>query len=244
MRGHKTIYLLPNLITTAALFCGFSSILSALNGDFQRAATMLFWAMIFDGFDGRVARWTKTESAFGVQYDSLSDLISFGVAPALLMYQWSLHLAAKMTMFPARLGAMAAFIYTACTALRLARFNVQSESSDKSVFIGLPSPAAAAVLASFVWLAQRYQWQAADWVGLSLALTFGAAAAMVSDLKYYSFKTFKLESRIPFTRVFLPMSLIALILLEPSLTLFSIFIAYALHAPVWLAWRSYSRRRH
>lgn len=242
MRGFKTIYLLPNLFTTAALFCGYYAIICGLNGLFGRAALFIFIAMVCDGLDGRVARWTHTESAFGVQYDSLADLISFGVAPALLMFQWSLKWTTTLPNYPNRLGLLVAFLYITCTALRLARFNTQAESADKSVFIGLPSPAAAAVMAGFLWLAARHGWQPQAFVGFSLLLTSLVAFAMISDLPYYSFKTFKPNIRLPRMKVILPALLIFAIMLEPPLTLFVIFVGYGLHAPVWWLWRVWQRK--
>lgn len=233
MKNYKTIYLLPNLVTTAALFCGFYAILAALNGRFSHAAALIFIAMIFDGFDGRVARWTKSESAFGVQYDSLSDLISFGVAPAILMYQWALFGSVHDPVLPSKLGSMAAFVYAACAALRLARFNTQVEQVDKAFFIGLPSPSAAAVVAAFVWVGERYSLGWMHYPLLAVILVVLVGVSMVSNIKFYSFKTVKLEGRIPFSKAVLPIVLIALLFLEPSLVLFTFFTLYALHGPVW-----------
>lgn len=243
MKGNRGIYILPNAVTTAALFCGFYAILAAINGRFAYAAALIFIAMIFDGFDGRVARWTKTESAFGVQYDSLSDLISFGVAPSVLIYQWALHGSITDPLLPSKLGAMSAFIYTACAALRLARFNVQVEKVDKAFFVGLPSPAAAAVVSSFVWVGTRYDFAMSQYALLPAILVVCTGLAMVANISYYSFKTFKLEGRIPFSRAFIPAALIALVFLEPPLMLFLIFATYAVHGPIWLGWR-YWRRHH
>lgn len=242
MRGYKTIYILPNLFTTAALFCGFYAILSAINGLFTLAAVLIFVAMIFDGCDGRVARLTKTESAFGVQYDSLADLISFGVAPSLVVYLWSLHYAASEPLYPAKLGWMTAFVYATCAALRLARFNVQVGSIDKAVFIGLPSPSAAAVLASYVWVGNHFHWNPSALVGVSITLVLFSALAMVSNFKYYSFKTVKPESRISFSKAVIPALLIGFIFLEPAPVLFVIFLLYGLHGPLWTLWRWKKRK--
>ncbi|UJF25003.1 CDP-diacylglycerol--serine O-phosphatidyltransferase [Suttonella sp. R2A3] len=243
MKGYRTIYILPNAVTTAALFCGFYAILAAINGRFDHAAVLIFVAMIFDGFDGRVARWTKTESDFGVQYDSLSDLISFGVAPSILIYQWALHGSISDPLLPTKLGAMSAFIYTACAALRLARFNIQVEQVDKAFFVGLPSPAAAAVVTSFVWVGARYDFAMSQYALLPAIIVVCVGLAMVANISYYSFKTFKLEGRIPFSRAFVPAAIIALIFLEPPLMLFLIFGAYALHGPLWSVWRYWRRQR-
>ncbi|MDO4642469.1 MAG: CDP-diacylglycerol--serine O-phosphatidyltransferase [Cardiobacteriaceae bacterium] len=243
MRGSRTVYILPNLFTTAALFCGFYAILAAIDGRFTFAAVLIFVAMLFDGCDGRVARLTHTESAFGVQYDSLADLISFGVAPALVMYEWSLHYVAQEPMYPAKLGWMTVFIYTVCAALRLARFNVQVDSTDKAVFVGLPSPSAAAIVAGFVWVGSEYHWNGSKLIMLSVILVWFSALAMVSNFKYYSFKTFKLESRIPFSKAVLPACLIGLIFLEPAPVLFGLFLLYGLHGPIWTLWRLSKRRQ-
>ncbi len=243
MRGYKTIYILPNLITTAALFCGFHSILAAADGRFHFAAMLIFIAMIFDGMDGRVARLTHTESEFGVQYDSLSDLISFGVAPAMLLYEWSLHFSAEADYIPAKLGWMAAFIYAACGALRLARFNTQVSKVDKAVFIGLPSPAAAAIMAGYVWVGNRYGWSPEGIVLVSLILTVLTGLAMVSNIKYFSGKSLKMEGRVPFPMAVIPVIVLGLIFLEPGPALFGVFLLYGLHGPIWTFWRMWCRRR-
>ncbi len=243
--GNKAIYIWPNLVTTASLCCGFMAILSAIQGKFIGGAMLIFFSMVFDGLDGRVARWTNTESEFGVQYDSLADLVAFGVAPAMLVHQWSLHFVNVLPAVPSKLGAMVAFIYVTCTALRLARFNVQTESADKRFFTGLPSPSAAATVAGFVWVAQHYGWsgRSAFFLSLSLVITLLSALAMVCNLPYYSFKTFKLEQSIPFNKAVVPALVIGLIWLKPSLVLFSLFALYALHAPALSLWRAQRRRR-
>ena len=243
MRGAKTVYILPNLFTTASLFCGFYAILAAIDGRFSFAAILIFVAMTFDGCDGRVARLTHTESAFGVQYDSLADLISFGAAPALIIYRWSLHYAAIEPLVPSKLGWFTAFVYTACTALRLARFNVQVDHADKAVFIGLPSPSAAALVAGFVWVGSEFHWDGSRLIMLSTILTWFAALAMVSNFKYYSFKTFKPQSRLSFSKAILPGCIIGLIFLEPAPILFIFFLAYGLHGPIWTLWRMNKRRQ-
>lgn len=243
MRGSKTIYILPNLFTTASLFCGFYAILAAINGSFTDAAIAIFVAMIFDGCDGRVARLTHTESAFGIQYDSLADLISFGAAPALLIYRWSLHYAASAPLYPDKLGWLTAFIYTTCTALRLARFNVQVGSTDKAVFIGLPSPSAAAIVAGFVWVGSKYHWDGSNLVLISTILTWFSALAMVSNIAYYSFKTFKPQSKLSLSKVVALACVIGIIFLKPSPILFTLFLAYGLHGPIWSLLRVYKRRQ-
>ncbi|MFT5134213.1 MAG: CDP-diacylglycerol--serine O-phosphatidyltransferase, partial [Gammaproteobacteria bacterium] len=190
-KRRRGIYLLPNLFTTAALFCGFYAIIAAINGRYEPAAIALFVAMILDGMDGRIARMTNTQSDFGVQYDSLSDLISFGLAPALVMYQWSLFSLGKI-------GWLAAFVYAATTALRLARFNTQADTDEKQFFQGLPSPAAAAILAGFIWLSDANDlYDGTNLVWITFPLTIAAGLLMVSNIRYHSFKQFDLKGRVP-----------------------------------------------
>lgn len=223
----RGIYLLPNLFTTGALFCGFYAVIAGMQGDFYAGAVAVFVAMIFDGLDGRVARLTNTSSAFGAEYDSLADMVSFGVAPALLMFNWALADAGK-------LGWVAAFMYTACAALRLARFNTQRDNSDGSYFTGLASPAAAAVAAGSVWLGQSYQLPAAEaplsWAHAALLVVLGFL--MIAHFPYYSFKRVKLEARVPFARILLVVALVALIALDPPLVLWCLFFVYALSGPL------------
>ena len=189
----RGIYLLPNLFTTAALFAGFYAIVQAMNGRFQDAAVAIFVAMVLDGLDGRVARLTKTQSAFGAEYDSLADMVSFGAAPALVVYEWALRSLGKP-------GWIAAFVYVAGAALRLARFNTMLEVADKRYFQGLPSPAAAALVAGFVWVIDDYgvDPETVRWVGW--AVTIFAGLTMVSNFKYYSFKTINLRRSVPVRR--------------------------------------------
>lgn len=238
MRDFDFKYIWPNLFTTGALYSGFWSILSAFEGQFSRSALLIFIAMVCDGLDGRVARWTRSESAFGVQYDSLADLVSFGVAPSILIFEWALRFSKITPAVPSRLGLIVAFLYLTCTALRLARFNVQVDEVDKSIFVGLPSPSGAGVVAGFVWFGQNLGLNGQAWFGTALIITFGSALAMVSNLPYYSFKTFKLEGNYPpIVRKLLPALIIALIALEPEVVLFVLFSLYALHAPIWWWWR-------
>lgn len=239
----RGIYVLPNLFTTAALFCGFYAILAATDGRYTLACILIFAAMIFDGCDGRVARMTNTTSEFGVQYDSLSDLVSFGVAPAMLLYHWALHFSATAPLVPTRLGWMAAFIYTACAALRLARFNAQVNVVDKAFFIGLPSPAAAGVVAGFVWLGHRYGWQPKNLLLFSAVLLILIGLAMVSNFKYFSGKSLKIEGKLPFRYAALPAIILAAIFLEPSIALAAIFFIYALSGPLWALWRWHHKRQ-
>lgn len=222
----RGIYLLPNLFTTAALFCGFYAIVAAIQDRYEPAAIALFVAMIMDGMDGRVARLTHTTSDFGVQYDSLSDLVSFGLAPALVVYQWSLAAWGKP-------GWLAAFIYAAATALRLARFNTQSGSADKRFFQGLPSPAAAAVIAGMVWFGDFLMLRdQAGIVFMTFPLTVLAGLLMVSNIRYHSFKELDLHGRVPFVAVLVAVLILVLIAIEPSLILFAMALIYAASGPV------------
>jgi len=193
----KGIYLAPNLVTTAALFSGFFAILAGMNGQFEKACVAIFVAMILDGLDGRVARWTNTESEFGEQYDSLSDLVSFGLAPALVMYQWALVYMRDDGITYGRLGWMAAFIYVACAALRLARFNAQIEVTDKRFFTGLPSPSAAALVAGLVWMLHDLDVSGKNIQIPALFMIISAGLLMVSNIKYTSFKDFDAKSKVP-----------------------------------------------
>ena len=224
----RGIYLLPNLFTTAALFAGFYAIVQAMNSRFEYAAVAIFIAMVLDGLDGRVARLTHTQSEFGAEYDSLSDMVSFGVAPSLLVYEWAFRDLGKW-------GWFAAFIYCVGTALRLARFNTNIEVIDKRYFQGLPSPAAAALIAGFVWVmldnhfsGQELRWYAA-------ALTVFAGLSMVSNLRFYSFKDFNMRKSVPFIVIFLFALFFILISSYPAGVLFLLFLAYALSGYVlWL----------
>lgn len=224
----RGIYLLPNLFTTAALFAGFYAIVQAMNAKFEYSAVAIFVAMVMDGLDGRVARLTHTQSEFGAEYDSLSDMVSFGVAPALVIYEWALIGLGKW-------GWFAAFIYCAGTALRLARFNTNIEVVDKRYFQGLPSPAAAALVAGFVWVmldnhyaGSEVRWQAA-------VLTVFAGLTMVSNLRYFSFKSFNMRKSVPFIVIFLLALFFILISSDPSSVLFLLFFGYSLSGYVnWL----------
>ena len=222
----RGIYLLPNLFTTGALFAGFYSIVASINHNFELAAIAIFVAMVLDGMDGRIARMTNTQSDFGVQYDSLSDMVSFGLAPALVMYQWALFGMGK-------LGWLAAFIYTACAALRLSRFNTQAASSDKRFFQGLPSPAAAAVLAGMIWCGEVYE-LIGDTTSLvfCLPVTVIVGVLMVSNVRYHSFKEFDLKGRVPFMAVLIVVLVFVLVAIKPPLVLFLIATGYAIAGPI------------
>ncbi len=234
----SSVYIWPNLVTTIALMCGFFAILAAINHDFQRAAICIFVAMIFDGLDGRVARLVGGESAFGEQYDSLSDLISFGVAPSLLIYEWSISAAETIRWLPERLSWIIPFIYCACAALRLARFNTQIGVVDSRFFVGLPSPSAAGTVAGFVWcFGVEYHHSGADLVYFSIIITLFSGLAMVSPVKYFSFKKVNLKGRISFfTMIFIVLAL-AIISANPATLLFLIFFGYSLHGPLRRGYR-------
>jgi CDP-diacylglycerol--serine O-phosphatidyltransferase len=224
-RPARGIYLLPNLFTTAALFSGFYAVLAAMNGRFEPAAIAIFVAMIMDGLDGRVARLTNTQTAFGAEYDSLSDMVAFGLAPSLVMYVWSLSNLGK-------LGWLAAFVYTAGAALRLARFNTQVGRQDKHYFQGLPSPSAAAILAGAVWVAVEYGIDGADVSWLAGLLTGGAGLLMVSNIRYHSFKQVDFRGKVPFFAIVVIMLVFAVVIVQPPLVLSLMFLAYAVSGPV------------
>lgn len=224
----KGIYLLPNLFTTGALFAGYYSIIASINGRYEIAAITVFIAALLDGLDGRVARLTNTQSAFGEQYDSLSDLISFGLAPSLLMYNWSLHSLATMHPIMGKIGWLVAFIYAVSGALRLARFNVQIGTVDKGYFQGLPSPAAAALLCSFVWVAVDHGYSGESLQFIVLGLTLFAGLLMVSRFRYYSFKTLPFKESVSFVWILLLVLVFVLLTLAPAKVLLVVFAGYAL----------------
>ncbi len=224
----KGIYLLPNLFTTGALFAGYYSIIASINGKFELAAITVFIAALLDGLDGRVARLTNTQSAFGEQYDSLSDLISFGLAPSLLMYNWSLHSLVNVHPIMGKIGWLVAFIYAVSGALRLARFNVQIGTIDKAYFQGLPSPAAAALVCSFVWIAVDFDFSGETLRYVSLAITLVAGLLMVSRIRYYSFKTLPFKESVPFVWILILVFIFVLLALVPAKALFVVFFGYAI----------------
>jgi CDP-diacylglycerol--serine O-phosphatidyltransferase len=232
----RGIYLLPNLFTTAALFMGFFAIVQAMNLNFDQAAAAIFVAMVLDGLDGRVARLTKTQSAFGAEYDSLADVISFGAAPALVIYEWTLRGMGK-------LGWIAAFVYVAGAALRLARFNTLLEVADKRWFQGMPSPAAAALVAGFVFVMDDYGIDPDGVRWIAFAVTLFAGLTMVSNFKFYSFKTINLRRSYPFLAIFLIVLFFALLSYQPATVLFGMFVVYAISGYAVSAWLGMRRRR-
>ena len=226
----RGIYLLPNLFTTAALFAGFYAIVQAMNVQFEQAAVSIFVAMLLDGIDGRVARMTRTQSEFGAEFDSLSDMVSFGAAPALVVYEWALKGMGK-------LGMIAAFIYCAGAALRLARFNTNIEVVDKRYFQGLPSPAAAALVAGLVWVMIDNGWSGEEARWYACTLTIFAGITMVSNLRYYSGKDINLRRSVPFMVIAAIALGFALVSSYPPGVLFALFLAYAASGYVLSAWR-------
>lgn len=231
----RGVYLLPNLFTTGALFSGFYAIISGMHGNFENAAIAIFVAMVLDGLDGRVARLTNTSSAFGVEYDSLSDMVSFGLAPSLVMFSWAL---APLNKF----GWAVAFAYAACAGLRLARFNTQVGVVDKRYFIGLASPSAAALVAGTVWVGDGTE----PGIQLSIlcaVITLAAGLLMVSNIKYYSFKGIDFKGRVPFVVILAVVILFVVIASNPSVVLLSMAAVYAGSGPVMWAWRRVAARR-
>ena len=224
----KGIYLLPNLFTTGGLFAGYYSIIASINGKYEIAAITVFIAALLDGLDGRVARLTNTQSAFGEQYDSLADLISFGLAPSLLMYNWSLYSLGQIHPIMGKIGWLVAFIYAVSGALRLARFNVHIGSVDKNFFEGLPSPAAAALLCSFVWVAVDHEYTGVSLQYVVLAITLIAGLLMVSKFRYYSFKTLPFKESVPFVWILILVLIFVMLTLAPAKVLLIVFSAYAI----------------
>ncbi len=224
-KRHRGIYLLPNLFTTAAMFAGFYAITSAIDGRFETSAISLFIAMILDGLDGRVARLTNTQSEFGVEYDSLSDMVSFGIAPALVMYLWAFESLG-------RVGLFAAFVHAAGGALRLARFNTQVEVADKRYFQGLPSPAAAAILAGGLWISIEYGYDVESIKYIVLVTTITTGLLMVSNFRYSSFKEIDPKRKVPFVMAIAIMLVIGFVMAQPQTMLFLLAVVYALSGPV------------
>jgi len=231
----RGIYLLPNLFTTAALFAGFYAVIAAIQGRFEPAAIAIFSAMVLDGLDGRVARLTNTQSDFGAEYDSLSDMVAFGVAPSLVIYEWALHGLGKI-------GWLAAFVYMAAAALRLARFNTQIGIADKRFFQGLPSPSAAAIIAAGVWIGADHTISGADLSWLAAIITAGVGLLMVSNFRYHSFKQIDVRGRVSFIVAVVLMLAFAVVFLHPPIVLFLGFFTYAISGPVLTLLRRRQRR--
>ena len=239
----RGIYLLPNLLTTGALFAGFYSIVAAIDGNFLGAAWGIYIAMFLDGLDGRVARMTSTESDFGKEFDSLADMVSFGVAPAIVTYQWGVVRLSEFGPLWGRLGWLAAFLYTVAAGLRLARFNT-SGASDKHSFQGLPSPPAAAGVAAMVWGSVEYEIGGLTALVAGVAITALAGLAMMSNFRYPSFKQIDLSRRVPFGNLMFVLGVLILVALNPPVVIFSMFFVYTTSAPLLWCWRGIRRRRN
>lgn len=234
----RGVYLLPNLLTTGCLFSGFYAIVAAIDSNFERAGMAVFAAMLLDGLDGRVARWTHTESTFGKEYDSLADMIAFGLAPAIVTYQWGHERIAEYGEAWGRFGWLAAFFYAATAALRLARFNARAATQDKRFFEGLPSPSAAAIVAAFIWFASS--WHSPGLTGLiaAFAITASAGALMVSSFSYPSLKQLDMDRRVRFAYFIIVPLFFVLIALDPPTMLLAMFGTFAASSPaLWLARR-------
>lgn len=232
----RGIYLLPNLFTIGAMFAGFYAIVAAMKGHYEAAAIAILIAVVMDGLDGRIARLLKAQSEFGVQLDSLSDMVSFGIAPALVLYTWSISIMGKP-------GWLAAFTYTACTALRLARFNVQAEKSDKRFFQGLATPMAAVLVASVVWACASYE---IPGITLAVPMTFMTVLLgllKVSTIRYRSFKDLNLRDKVPFVAVLLALLILVFISFDPPDILLVLSIIYVVSGPVGTLWTLRQRRR-
>ena len=242
-RPSRGIYLLPNLLTTGGLFAGFYAIIAASAGHYVDACIAVFVAGVLDGLDGRIARLTGTQSEFGMQYDSLADLVSFGMAPALVMYHWSLSSLKFLGPAWGKVGWAAAFLYAACAALRLARFNTQVGVIDKRWFIGLASPAAAAVMMGSIWVITDHGRSGSDVKFLALVITVLAALLMVSRVRYTSFKSVPLADRVPFMTVLLALGIFVALAIDPPHVLLAIAALYLVSGPaVWL-WHRLRRAR-
>jgi CDP-diacylglycerol---serine O-phosphatidyltransferase len=231
-KRRKGIYVLPNLFTLAALFGGFYAIVMAFNGRFDQAAIGVFCAMVLDSLDGRVARMTNTQSAFGEQMDSLSDMVSFGAAPALIAYIWALSTLDRW-------GWFAAFVYCSCAALRLARFNVNTAVVDKRFFQGLPSPAAAALMAGFIWLMTDADLEGQEVSWIMFALTLYSGLTMVTNVPFYSFKDLSLKRSVPFAVIVSIALGISIINIDPPTVLFALFVMYGVSGYAIYGWRRF-----
>lgn len=233
--SHSGVYLLPNLFTTASLFAAFYSLVASMEMLYEVAVIAIFIGMLADGLDGRIARLTNTQTVFGAQYDSLSDMVTFGVAPSLLLYSWALRQLGKI-------GWLIAFIYTAAVALRLARFNSNIQKVDKRYFQGLACPPAAALICAFVWLCHQNAVENRLIVDIGALLAVISAALMVSNIRYYSFKEIDFKGKVPFLYLLLMVIVFVAVAANPSVVLFTVFVGYALSGPVCAGWRIYRLR--
>jgi CDP-diacylglycerol--serine O-phosphatidyltransferase len=235
------VYLLPNLVTSGALFCGFYSIITAISGNYVLAAIYILFAMILDGLDGRVARMTNTQTSFGEYFDSLSDMLCFGVAPALLIYLSSLSMFTSG--YLAKISYIACFIYIASTAIRLARFNSRKQTTDKKYFMGLASPAAAAILICYVWLIQDLRVDVQSYVSLTVILIVSLSILMVSNIAYMSFKDINFRQKIPYIMLFVISLAISFISFDPPKVLFIFFLFYGFSGPGLYILRRFKRSK-
>jgi CDP-diacylglycerol--serine O-phosphatidyltransferase len=242
IRMRRGIFLLPNLLTTCCLFGGFYAIIAAIDGNFERATIAIFAAMIFDGLDGRVARLMGTETAFGKEFDSLADMVAFGLAPSVVCYQWGVARIAEYGLAWGRFGWIACFFFAAATAMRLARFNARSATQDKRYFEGLPSPSGAAIVAAFIALAHAYDIIGLPGLILAFVITGLAATLMVSRFPYRSFKDRAAGERVRYSKLLLVPLVIAVIAINPPLVLFAMFGVYALSGPVGWSWMKLRRK--
>lgn len=242
VRRGRGVYWLPNLLTTGTLFGGFYAIVASIDGNYQRAGIAVFVAMLFDGLDGRVARWTNTQSDFGKEYDSLCDMVAFGVAPAIMTYQWGVVRAVDYGSFWGRFGWIAAFFYAVAAGLRLARFNSRTATVSKSHFEGLPSPSAAGTVAGFIWLASDFDLAGLPGLVLAFLISILIGALMVSKFPYWSGKDLNMRGRIPWMyALFIPL-IYMLVALAP-ISLFAFFGIFAISAPIYWVFRKLTHKR-
>ncbi|HEY5808279.1 MAG TPA: CDP-diacylglycerol--serine O-phosphatidyltransferase [Povalibacter sp.] len=244
----RGVYWLPNLLTTGTLFGGFYAIVAAIDGNFSRAGTAIFVAMLFDTLDGRVARWTHTQSDFGKEYDSLCDMVAFGLAPAIVVYQWGIERIADYGRFWGRFGWLAAFFYAVAAGLRLARFNSRAAVADKRYFEGLPSPSAAATVAGFIWLVSEVEVTGLLRLVLAFMVSIVAGALMVSKFAYWSGKELNLRGRIPWVYALAIPLIYVVVSLAPQLSLapqvlLALFGSYALSGPLLWLWHRMTKRK-
>lgn len=243
-RRRAPYFWLPNALTTGTLWAGFYAIVAAIDRNFLFAGAAVLGAMIFDTLDGRVARWTNTQSEFGKEYDSLSDMVAFGLAPAILSYQWGVAALKELNVYWGQLGWLATFVYAASAAMRLARFNTRTAVTDKRYFEGLPSPSAAATVTGFIWLASRYNFDGLPALVLAFVITSVSGALMVSRFAYWSFKDINLRGRVRWVYLLVIPLAYMVVTARPGEAIFALFAIYALHAPLVWAWRKIFHRRH
>ena len=241
-RRRRGIYLLPNLLTTGGLFAGFFSIIAAIDGNFAKSAIAIFVAMALDGMDGRLARLTSTETDFGKEFDSLADMVSFGLAPSIVTYQWGVARLSEYGAAWERVGWLCAFLFTVAAAFRLARFNTRSASKDNRFFEGLPSPSAAGGVAAMVWLSTKYEIDGLVALATGAGVTMAAGLLMMSGFSYYSFKDINTAAKVPFQALLLPVSVLLVISLNPPVVCFAMFLMYASSGPLLWLWRWRKRK--